>query len=211
VTFDYSSNGGLNWAPLGPAVRAGSSSDWKLTALNLPAGTLLLRARGRVSNGWWTGGSGIVETVATVIPGQPRDAWRRSYFGEGATNSGPAADSADPEGDGTENLTEYALHSHPLRSTTASGPVITLGPSSLTFTFVRNLAATDVNFRVESATTPPNGWTALATRTAGAAGWTASSGVTVVESDSGLVTVMKNSLPVSSPNRLLLRLIVTAP
>jgi uncharacterized delta-60 repeat protein len=212
VTFDYSSNGGLNWTPLGQAVRSGSSPDWKLTGLNLPAGPLQLRARGLISNGWWAGGSGVQETVFQVTPGQPRDAWRRSYFGESATNSGAAADDADPEGDGTANLVEYALHSHPLRSGDSSTPVITPGLSDLTFAFVRNPAATDVNFRVEAATTPaPGGWTVLAARTAGASAWTASPGVTVLESDTGLVTVTKSSLPVTTPNRLLLRLSVTTP
>ena len=39
--------------------------------------------------------------------------WRKLHFGEGATNSGDAADGADPDGDGFINVEEYAAGTHP--------------------------------------------------------------------------------------------------
>lgn len=41
------------------------------------------------------------------------DEWRKQHFGEEATNSGDAADDADPDGDGLANAAEYASGTDP--------------------------------------------------------------------------------------------------
>jgi hypothetical protein len=54
----------------------------------------------------------------------PIATWRQSHFGN-ADNSGNAADTADPEGDGLINIVEYAFNSDPLAAS----------PNPLTFAF----------------------------------------------------------------------------
>jgi hypothetical protein len=53
--------------------------------------------------------------------GSQQEAWRTAYFGTSA-NSGPAADTANPDGDGRNNLAEYIA---------GTNPTIADAPSSL--------------------------------------------------------------------------------
>jgi len=48
----------------------------------------------------------------STTPVTQREAWRKAYFGTTA-NTGNAADEADPNGNGTSNLLDYALHANP--------------------------------------------------------------------------------------------------
>ncbi len=53
------------------------------------------------------------EVFATPVPAlAPVESWRLTHFGS-ASNEGPGADSADPDGDGVVNLLEYALGADP--------------------------------------------------------------------------------------------------
>ena len=65
VTFDLSSDGGGTWNPLGFATRVGTTSNWQLTGLSLPASGLL-RARGRTASGLQNGSSGLIESTAVL-------------------------------------------------------------------------------------------------------------------------------------------------
>lgn len=52
----------------------------------------------------------------TVVPGVPLPTlteWREQHFGEGATNTGNAANDADPDGDGFTNADEYTAGTDP--------------------------------------------------------------------------------------------------
>jgi len=62
VTFEASTNSGVQWTPLGPGIRV--PGGWELTGLTFPA-TGSLRARGRTIGGINNGSSGLVEMVAT--------------------------------------------------------------------------------------------------------------------------------------------------
>lgn len=62
---------------------------------------------------------------AVVLSGL--DTWRVAQFGSGATNTGNAADNADPDGDGKVNFLEYATNGNP---NVADGPALTVGRSS---------------------------------------------------------------------------------
>lgn len=67
-----------------------------------------------------------------------RAAWRLGYFASYLPN-GSAADTADPDLDGVENLVEYATNRHPLQAIGAPSPT-TLGQSVgnvLTLSFQR--------------------------------------------------------------------------
>jgi len=48
----------------------------------------------------------------STTPVTQREAWRKAYFGTTA-NTGNAADDADPNGNGTSKLLDYALHANP--------------------------------------------------------------------------------------------------
>jgi hypothetical protein len=53
-------------------------------------------------------------SVALGAPGKTgMDDWRKQHFGEAATNSGDAANDADPDGDGWTNWDEFAADSEP--------------------------------------------------------------------------------------------------
>ena len=91
----------------------------------------------------------------------PLELWRLAHFGT-ASNTGNAADTADPDGDGSPNLNEYAAGTDPTdpkerpRILTA-----TKGPS--TFTITADGKATHT-YTLERTTTPATGpWTSVAT------------------------------------------------
>jgi uncharacterized delta-60 repeat protein len=65
VTVEQSTDSGTTWAALGSAARIGSTPNWRLTGLNLPA-SVQLRARGRSSGGFFNGSSGLIEQVAII-------------------------------------------------------------------------------------------------------------------------------------------------
>lgn len=93
------------------------------------------------------------------------DGWRYAYFGT-ETNSGNAADLADPDGDKIPNLLEYALGLSPTTANTpaslpSSRSQSITGAPYLTFTFTRRKAATDVQFFIEVANDPAGSWSSL--------------------------------------------------
>ena len=63
VTFEQSTDGGVNYTFLGKGVRFGTTSNFFLTGLNLPAGqNILIRARG-----FYGGARGRGESIAESI------------------------------------------------------------------------------------------------------------------------------------------------
>ena len=65
VTFEQSLDGGTTWTVLGLGTRVGTTASWQRTGLTLPASGQL-RARGRTStSGYYGGGSGLIEQVAS--------------------------------------------------------------------------------------------------------------------------------------------------
>jgi hypothetical protein len=96
--------------------------------------------------------------------------WRRIHFGSTA-NSGDAADTANPAGDGINNLMKYALGLDPYVPTTAvpQGVVRTYGADQyLSFTFARDPAKTDVTYEAQVADSPAGPWTMIASSVGGA-------------------------------------------
>jgi uncharacterized delta-60 repeat protein len=70
VTFDISTNGGSSWAQVGAGTRIGTSVNWQLTGLSLPANGML-RARGRAASGIYNGSSSLFEQLGTFIVAVP--------------------------------------------------------------------------------------------------------------------------------------------
>ena len=79
--------------------------------------------------------------------------WRRFHFGD-FTDSGIAADLADPDADGVPNLLEYALDGDPLSASSAPSPLLQVSglsfqPSVLSLTFQR-IADPALTYAVEA-------------------------------------------------------------
>jgi uncharacterized delta-60 repeat protein len=64
VSFELSTDGVI-WTPLGAGQRVGTSSNWQLTGVALPASGRL-RARGVTSGGYFNASSGLVQSVAIL-------------------------------------------------------------------------------------------------------------------------------------------------
>jgi autotransporter-associated beta strand protein len=133
------------------------------------------------------------EVVATLLT--PLQAWRQQLFGS-AQNSGNAADSANPSGDGIPNLMKYALGLDPLGTNAAVSPLAVLTNGSLRMDFSR-IADPDLTYSIE-ASGDLSLWTNV---------WTS----TGASNLPGPVSFIDSNAPVSGTTRRFLRLRVTAP
>ncbi len=84
-----------------------------------------------------------------TITGTVAETWRFANF-DTTANSGPAADAADPDGDGEINLLEFATGQDPHGATLATTTLVRAG-ANLDFTYNRNAAAAagGVSFQVQ--------------------------------------------------------------
>ncbi len=64
VSFDYSTDNGMNWIPLGPGVRI--DGGWERSNLNLPQGGLV-RATGTTRGGYFSSSTGIAQQEAVFL------------------------------------------------------------------------------------------------------------------------------------------------
>lgn len=85
--------------------------------------------------------------TALEIP-TPSQLWRQTHFGTTA-NTGNAANSAGPDGDGLANLLENALGTLPTAANASPVAVLSVG-GYLQITVTKHAAATDVAFAAES-------------------------------------------------------------
>lgn len=94
----------------------------------------------------------------------PIELWRVGHFSQ-LENTGPAADSSDPDADGRPNLLEYALGTNPTNAVSHADPVVTVVGDRLVLTFDR-IADGSLVYTVEGtdSLTPPV-WTAVWTST----------------------------------------------
>lgn len=158
VALEGGGNGG------NPNTTSGSSSPGQ-TPTNPPGGG----GGGARASSQQSGGNGAVGRVVISVTGlSPADSWRQALWGSSA-NTGLAADSADPDGDGLNNAQEYVLGSLPLSPET--GPALTLSSSgaSLSAGFVAR-AASGIGYTgyvrrytLEAASEPSGAWSEVAT------------------------------------------------
>ncbi len=115
------------------------------------------------------------------------DSWRQSKFNT-TSNTGNAADSADPNGNGIVNLIEYALNGDPTGSTSGTGILPTAsanGTNHLQLAFTRYLDRNDITLTVQGVDSLTATWTDLAQSINGAAFTVLASGASVNETGTG--------------------------
>lgn len=105
------------------------------------------------------GGTSTSSNQASALPLSSFQSWRLTHFGT-ISNSGNAADTADPDGDGRSNLLEYAVGSDP--NVTDAGSAAVLGETAdgthLTLTFTR-IADSSLTYTVQASTNLTIPWT----------------------------------------------------
>ena len=67
-------------------------------------------------NGAGSTSATLVLTVTLTAPVVAIEVWRTTRFGASTTNLDIAGDSADPDGDGVNNLLEYTVGTDPLKA-----------------------------------------------------------------------------------------------
>jgi hypothetical protein len=158
VALEGGGNGG------NPNTTSGSSSPGQ-TPTNPPGGG----GGGARASSQQSGGNGAVGRVVISVTGlSPADSWRQALWGSSA-NTGLAADSADPDGDGLNNAQEYVLGSLPLSPETGPALALSSSAASLSAGFVAR-AASGIGYTgyvrrytLEAASEPSGAWSEVAT------------------------------------------------
>lgn len=127
------------------------------------------------------------DTTANVITGSPLLAWRNLHFGT-SDGTGDAANLADSDGDGLENLIEYALLTSPTQSNPSPFTIASV-PGQITLTLGRDPSRNDVSVFIESTSTLTRAWSTIASSAAGGPFTTSVPEATVAESATQPVAV----------------------
>jgi hypothetical protein len=91
----------------------------------------------------------------------PLEAWRLQYFNT-SSNTGNAADDADPDNDGLTNFTEYAFGLSPVDRASSALPEFKYAGGSFTATFTAPAGRDSILYRAESSPSmQPGTWTAI--------------------------------------------------
>ncbi len=105
-------------------------------------------------------GAGGTDTAAVFMtPVMTYAQWRVARFGAQANDPQIAGEDADPDFDGLDNLTEYALGRHPLQAETDAWATLDVAAGRLVLTYMRWMAAVDVEVTPEFCT-DLTGWDA---------------------------------------------------
>jgi hypothetical protein len=105
------------------------------------------------------------DTTANVTAGSPLLAWRNLHFGT-TDGTGDAANLADKDGDGLENLIEYALLTSPAQSNPSPFTIASV-PGQITLTLGRDPSRNDVSVFIESTSALTGAWSTIASSSAG--------------------------------------------
>jgi hypothetical protein len=155
-------SGDLAIISTGPVARGQSRTIINKTSAGPIVGTFSGKSEGSsflVDGVSWTisyqGGDGN-DVVISTPPLSPIEQWRMTRFAN-YENAGDAADLADPDHDGIVNLLEYATNSHPNAANPSVGSLSKKG-SVMTFSYIKNTAATDVTYIVEWSDSLQSNW-----------------------------------------------------
>ncbi|HWQ90565.1 MAG TPA: hypothetical protein VN673_02755, partial [Clostridia bacterium] len=92
----------------------------------------------------------VTASFNAVAITSPAEDWRHTWFGT-VTNSGDAADDADPDQDGVKNALERAFGSNPTMADN-NRPVGRVAEGQFVLSYQRNLEATDLTYEVSWST-----------------------------------------------------------
>lgn len=197
--------GGTGWTASGTAMA--TRTDALAAGGSYPVLTVMVNvsstAVASVTNTATVSGGGETNTAnngasdpTSITALTPSQNWRYTYFGT-TGDTGSAADTANPSGDGLPNLLKYALGLNPL-APTANPMAVDVSTGHLRLTVPRSSSATDVTLAVQvnGTLSDPAGWTA--------------GGTTVDQNTATLLQVHDDTL-VSGGQPRFLRLVVTRP
>ena len=146
TTFELSTDGGISYTPLpGNVNRIGSTANWQLTGLSLPASGHL-RARGRTSGGYTRGGSFLIESVTSFGTGSLPTVMAISP-GSGSTTGG---DRVTITGSHLSGTTAVTIGGMP-----ASGVIVLNATTINAITPARGAGAADVRVATPGGTSAP--------------------------------------------------------
>ncbi|MEK7952547.1 LamG-like jellyroll fold domain-containing protein [Luteolibacter soli] len=95
------------------------------------------------------GGLPVTRSFTLTVTTTPGGGWRQQHFGS-TLNSGNAADAADPDGDGIENLLERAFSLNPVVAGDRTKlPAFTREGAFLVLSYTKSVAASDLTFQVK--------------------------------------------------------------
>lgn len=154
----YSGDNGATWGKITrPGYRFGNAQGVAVDPWRL--GTVWINTNGR--------------STARFTPWTPLEIWRNQYFGS-PDDAGMGADSFDADGDGQDNLTEFALGIHPLHPSSFRHPSAEEvgNPASLLLRVTRQEIFSEVTVGFESSVDLAT-WSPLPTLTATASEVTA--------------------------------------
>lgn len=151
VVFHLSTNGGTTWQLLGSGSRI--SGGWLLQGLTLPT-TGRLRARAFIPQ---NASNSVVEEI-TDYENTPLELWRYAQFAT-FLPIGTAADDADPDKDGLENLVEFAFGRNPQQPDAALLPGWQLEDDDFVLRFTPPPGVGGITYHAEySSTLAPGSW-----------------------------------------------------
>jgi hypothetical protein len=166
---------------------------------------------------WWrisyTGGTGN-DVVLTRITPTAWQNWQVVNFGANTNTAAISGDSADGDGDGMENLLEYALGGNPKSASVSPLPKSVVTGGKLALNFTRTVANTDITMTVQAADSLAGPWAGLARSTAGGAFTGLVAGVGITEGTGAVRSVQVrdlNAVTNAAYPRRFLRLIVSRP
>jgi uncharacterized delta-60 repeat protein len=149
VSFEINTPGDPAWSLLGFASRI--PGGWELNGLTLPASGSI-RALGRA-------GGSLVQEITPLLT--PLESWRLQYFNI-PTNTGDAANDADPDRDGLTNFTEFAFGLDPTDGGSNTLPPFVHTGAFFSASFVASAGREDLVYAAERSTTMlPGTWTEI--------------------------------------------------
>ncbi len=195
ILFVGASSGGASWKRYEPNIEPQSSAGWTV-------GSMLLEYSGTYydmpnSSDRWA--IQLTGTPAAPPAHTHQEEWRFANFGS-YDSVASGADSADPDGDGLNNLLEYALGTAP-NSSGVMPAALVLNGANLEYTYTRSTAAKDngVTYQIE--------WS----ETLEAGSWSTETVSQQITSTEGALETVKTSVPAGAGGKRFLRLRVGAP
>ena len=147
---------GQTWTPVSFTLDQATNANFNPAAANIE---IIVTP---ISSSWPLASSNYRVADVNLTRAIPLDtsaqSWRRTHFGT-IIPTGPAAETADPDGDGIENLLEYAFQLDPTASSTHELPRAALVGENLEMTFTPPSAVTGILWAAEwSSSLAQNDW-----------------------------------------------------